>query len=158
MDDKPTLVPVIDQLRRRRAYRRGAITKLQKIIDTLLEKDLATVNQREVKKFIDDLKREVSLHNSVQDQIETLLADDDAAFEQELNESEKHRDLHATIKAELEFLDESVGVWSVGNVLAVVLTNLLNSEEKTSPTFAVRCDKFTNDVNAFAKQASLYMT
>ncbi len=35
---------------------------------------------------------------------------------------------------------------------------MLNSEEKTSPTFAVRCDKFTNDVNAFAKQASLYMT
>ncbi len=110
MEDKPTLVPVIDQLRRRRAYRRGAITKLQKRIGTLLEQDLATVNQREVKKFIDDLKREVSLHNSVQDQIETLLADDGAAFEQELNESEKHRDLHATIKAELEFLDESVGV------------------------------------------------
>lgn len=65
MAEETNQVPIIDQLRRKRGHRRGAITKLHRKVNLLLEKNLADVGPLEVQKFIDDLRREVKLHDSL---------------------------------------------------------------------------------------------
>ena len=92
MDDDSISLPSVELLRRQRAHRRGAITRLTKRLAILYERTLKAARIEAGEALLQDVKLEIEKHDRLQDYIDDALADDPDALEAEYIERERHND------------------------------------------------------------------
>ncbi len=92
MDDDSISLPSVELLRRQRAHRHGAITRLTKRLAILYERTLKAARIEAGEALLQDVKLEIEKHDRLQDYIDDALADDPDALEAEYIERERHND------------------------------------------------------------------
>ncbi len=129
-DDESTYsAPDVEPLRRQRAQKRGAVTRLSKKLAGLTSQPLAELTLSSVKSLLRQFKLEFQSHDSIQDRIDDALANDPDALDAEFAEREKHGDLHSDLSIyfkQTEDLIDRINAYSAGHSLLLLLRSFTN--------------------------------
>ncbi len=117
MEEESVALPSLDLLRRQRAHRRGAITRLSKRLATLYEKTIKAASVEVGEALLQDVKLEIEKHDRIQDSIDDALADHPDALEAEYIERERHNDVNTSLIIDVRAFISQVHAYDLGRIL-----------------------------------------
>lgn len=94
----------LETLKRKRAHRRGQITRIQRRLAGLQDKQLKNIPVPDIEQAQTDLHHEIEIHETLHDQIKDLLATDEHALEVKQMERETRDDIHSSLLRQLSTL------------------------------------------------------
>ncbi len=157
MEDSVAPQVLLETLKRKRAHRRGQITRIQRRLSTLQSKHLKEIPVTDVDLAIADLTHEIKLHESLHEQIEDLLSSDAEALSIEHTERDIRDDTHASLHLQLSNLRHKLDIWHTGTDLSAELDTLLAIKEPSRPHYQAAFKDFKKEVSTLARRASPYM-
>jgi len=139
----------LDRLRRRRAYKRGQITKIHKKLLDIQDKHPDSINIYDVNRLSGELQSAIAVHDSYQSKIEDLVQDvEDATFTEE-QERDKHHDLHGELNQSFCMLKDYLPLWNSSKSLIHDMDSALEESVTDSPHFRSSGDSILSRCSDF---------
>ncbi len=86
-----------ERLRRKRAHRRGQVTRIQHAISEMSAKRYSEIRLSDLERLKKNLDKEIEAHEALHDQMEDLAAADEELLRAEHSERDKHDAVHAEL-------------------------------------------------------------
>ncbi len=145
-----------ERLRRKRAHRRGQVTRIQHAINEVAEKRYSDIRLSELNRLKKTLEREIEAHEALHDQMEDLAAVDDDLLRVEQTERDKHEAIHSELIETLGDLFTKTELWGAGMDLLSDLEALQALKEPSKPHFIKAFAEFRKGVKDFSHQSHGY--
>jgi len=157
MEDSVSPDVRLEILKRKRAHRRGQITRIQKRLTLLQSRHPREIGPSEIDVLMADLAREIDVHEELHEQIEDLLTEDATALSNEQSDRATRDDTHSALRLELYRFKQKLTVWNKGTGLCSDLNHRFTSGDPSNSAFRHSFQTFAQDVSTLAGSANQFM-
>ncbi len=145
-----------ERLRRKRAHRRGQVTRIQHAISEMSAKRYSEISLSDLERLKKNLDKEIEAHEALHDQMEDLAAADEELLHAEHSERDKHDAVHAELLNVLGNLHNKIDLWGAGMDLHTDLEALQALKEPGKPHFIKAFAEFRKGVKDLGHQCRGY--
>ncbi len=125
----------LEALRRKRAYRRGQVTKAETKIRRLQDSDPDDIQPRVVEALIGELKNHIEVHDSIQEQLQELYDEQPDFAVDEEEDCERIIEAHQAILFTLMDLRKALPLWREAEIIRGRVEDALEIPNTDSPAF-----------------------